>query len=386
MPSHTSMSAMSNIPTDRTTQRNQPIPRIDTWVEGLIDCFNTRSPSEQPEQVAFGFALGKQVVGLYIVEVLLKYTREKRKRPYRHDHNLRRLFSGLSPRDKKRIEDKYQDIIRSSPKPALDIESSASRLLTYLGNNPITRTRYFWEHSHPTTPSMSILVAPHMLTPLIYAILIQAHKYPTNVGRHRHRPKDFIPRSRWIDHNTESSSSLAGTRPGLPGKDWMLGLRRFFDTRSARPDKDPRRLGFAIGLQIVGLYLAEMALKFALDERSIRYADDHNLERLFSLLPGEDKEGLRVRYKRILHSEPGHAWDFQQSIDSLLRHLDEDPITETRYFWDGAERLRSGVLFAPDRLIPLVDAVLSELHAYEVGASEAEFFDKHFESFKLSIQ
>ena len=380
------MSAMSNVPTDRTTQRNQPIPRIDTWVEGLIDCFNTRPPSDQPEHTAFGFALGKQVVGLYIVEVLLKYTREKRKRPYRHDHNLRRLFSGLSPRDKKRIEDKYQDIVRSSSKPALDIESSASRLLTYLGNNPITRTRYFWEHSHPTTPSMSILVAPHMLTPLLYAILIQAHKYPANVGKNRHRPKEFIPRSRWIEGNAEGGSSPAERRPGLPGKDWMLGLRKFFGTRSARSEKDPRRLGFAIGLQIVGLYLTEMTLKFALDERSISYAGDHNLGRLFSLLPGEDKERLRARYKRILHSEPGHAWDFQQSIDSLLRHLDEDPFTEARYFWDGAGRLRDGVLFAPDRLIPLVDGVLSELHAYEVGPPETEFFDKQFESFELSIQ
>ena len=42
---------------------------------------------------------------------------------------------------------------------------------------------------------------------------------------------------------------------------------------------DQRRLGFVVGQQIVGLYLAEMLLKYALDHSGVSYDLHHNLHR-----------------------------------------------------------------------------------------------------------
>ena len=75
-------------PEPKVSDPGKGIPKIEEWVEGLLDYFNMECPPNLSEELRFGFAVGRQVVGLYIIEVLLKYTREGRKRPYRKDHNL----------------------------------------------------------------------------------------------------------------------------------------------------------------------------------------------------------------------------------------------------------------------------------------------------------
>ena len=67
------------------------------------------------------------------------------------------------------------------------------------------------------------------------------------------------------------------------------------------------------------------------------------MEMLFQLLPVSDQKSLRDCYKTILHSQPGHSWDIERSIDDLLAHLGRDPITESRYFWDINTVKRKGV-------------------------------------------
>ena len=125
---------------------------------------------------------------------------------------------------------------------ALDIEKSVLNLLTYLGHNPITSTRYFWERSHPSTSSMSILVAPHMLTPVIYAILIRLHGYPDPIGRKRHLPKTFVPRHKWVQRNKKGKAETSTNTQKKPDKDWMMGLRFYFGAQSPRTQGDPRRI------------------------------------------------------------------------------------------------------------------------------------------------
>ena len=163
-----------------------------------------------------------------------------------------------------------------------------------------------------------------------------------------------------------------------------MGLRFYFGAQSPRTQEDPRQLGFAVGSQIVGLYLAEISVTYALDECSIGYEEDHNLERLYLLLPEREKECLRASYQKILHSERGHAWDFQRSLDELLRFLDEDPFTVSRYFWDGTVNERDGVLFSPRMLTPLIDSVLSDLHGFEARPKDNRFIERDFESFEES--
>ena len=98
---------VSNENSEGTIRPTGTIPRIDTWVEGLLDYFNARrSFGIFLKLRRFGFNVGKQVIGLYVIEVLLKYTREQKRRPYRQDHNLRKLFQGLPPRDRKKSREK----------------------------------------------------------------------------------------------------------------------------------------------------------------------------------------------------------------------------------------------------------------------------------------
>lgn len=369
----------------RSPELPSSIPRIEVWIEGLLDYFNLEYTSVWSDDMKFGFAVGKQVTGLYMIEVLLKYTREGRKRPYRQDHNLRKLFKGLPPRDRKKIEKKYKLILRSNTRSALDIERSMSALLSYLGSNPITSTRYFWERSHDNTSVMSILVAPHMLWRAIYAILIPLYGYPQRGGIRAQFNTFFVPRSKWTEGRNEGSDGSRPTRK-KPDKEWLMGLRHYFGSKFPHGENDPRKLGFAIGSQIVGLYLAEMLLKYALDERTVEYDEDHNLEGLFGKLPGPEKEAVRKAYALILHSEPGHAWDFERSIDALLSYLRQDPFTESRYFWDGATVGRDGVLFAPRMLVPMIDALFTALHGIHLIPKENEHYDRNFESFEGSFK
>ena len=361
---------------------NPTIPKIEIWIEGVLDYFDLNCPSEIHDSLRFGFFVGKQVIGLYVLEVLLKYTREKRRRPYRQDHNLRKLFQGLAPRDQKKIEKKYQDILHSTTATALDIERSVSALLTYLGHKPITSTRYFWESSHPDTAGMSILIAPHMLGRIIYAILIPLHRYPEKPGSRRRFATSFAPRNKWV----EKKKADRMDSPKKPSKEWLVGLRIYFGQLFPRADDDPRKLGFGVGCQIVGLYLGEMLLKYALDERAVDYKEDHNLEEFFQRLPPDDQERIRTRYVQILHSEPGHAWDFQETIDDLLRYLQRDPFTESRYFWDAQTAPRGGVLFSPRILTPMIDAFFAELHGFFFREGVPRFFEREFESFEESIR
>ena len=367
----------------RTVEIGTGIPKIERWIEGLLDYFNMECPSTWPEHLRFGFAVGRQVTGLYIIEVLLKYTREGRKRPYRQDHNLRKLLQGLPPRDRKKIEKKYKLILRSNTQEALDIEKSVSALLSYLGSNPITSTRYFWERSHDNDSAMSILVAPHMLRRVIYAILIPLHGYPQQGGLRARFSTTFVPRAKWANGSKEASVGRRLAKK-KPDKDWLMGLRHYYGQQFPRGENDPRRLGFAVGSQIVGLYLAEMLLKYALDEHSIGYPEDHDLEGLFQLLPALEQECLRTCHARILHSQPGHAWDFERTIDDLLAFLHGDPFTESRYFWDAETVEGEGVLFAPRILVPLIDALFTELHDVDLAPAGREFHERNFESFEKS--
>ena len=62
---------------------------------------------------------------------------------------------------------------------AWDVAETVSSLLEYLGANPITDSRYFWEpDSVHLAPYASILIAPRMLNPSIYALVIVLYGYP----------------------------------------------------------------------------------------------------------------------------------------------------------------------------------------------------------------
>ena len=85
------------------------------------------------------------------------------------------------------VERKYTKILNSEADWAWDVAETADSLLRYLGQNAITDTRYFWEPDRThASEHASILVAPRMLCPLIYALFIVLHNYPSKPIVKRH--------------------------------------------------------------------------------------------------------------------------------------------------------------------------------------------------------
>ena len=75
-----------------------------------------------------------------------------------------------------------------------------------------------------------------------------------------------------MNHMTKANEEIKGKPPLV----WLEGILDYFNAPIPDGQDDPRRLGFNIGAQIVGLYLAEMLLQYKLDDLAIEYEHDHN--------------------------------------------------------------------------------------------------------------
>ena len=121
----------------------------------------------------------------------------------------------------------------------------------------------------------------------------------------------------------------------------MLRLLRIPDTplagrRLSTPGHRDRRIFLipAVHQQIVGLYLAEMLLKYALDHSGASHGQHHNLHELFRNLSRQRRRAVERQYTKILNSTMASALDVAETVESLLRYLGQNAITDTRYFWE----------------------------------------------------
>lgn len=147
------------------------------WLEGVLDVFNAEFPHDRDDPRGLGFTVGKQIIGLYLVEMLLKYALDVHSIEHSRTHDLHRLFLKL-PRSRRRaVERVYSKILANRATEAFDVQSSAGSFLEYLGTNPITESRYFWEEYRPG--DASIVFSPRALSWLIYSLFIELHNYPT---------------------------------------------------------------------------------------------------------------------------------------------------------------------------------------------------------------
>ena len=146
---------------------------------------------------------------------------------------------------------------------------------------------------------------------------------------------------------------------------------------------DHRALGWAIGKQVVALYLIEILLRIDYERRGItRGTSTHNLARLFQQLPKKSRETVEAAYQRILHSEVQWTWDVCRTVASFLAFLGKAPIVKTRYPW---QQHPEGTLYSPDKLRPVIYALYIGLHGYPYAkGSLGKQFDTEFRSFEES--
>ena len=98
--------------------------------------------------------------------------------------------------------------------------------------------------------------------------------------------------------------------------------------------------GFSMAKVIVNLYMIEIMLKYAhqkIDERNrveIKNRRGHNIGKLFHDMPKKERQKIEVKYRErakfILDKENVKVMPMQ----SLVKILKGDPITDIRYFWD----------------------------------------------------
>lgn len=178
----------------------------------------------------------------------------------------------------------------------------------------------------------------------------------------------------------------------LPDIHWIEGVVDYYKVtpNSAGLDygadgvDDIRDVGFLVGRQIIGQYAIEILLKYALDGQQIRYNRDHNLLELFMRLPREQRNLVEKRYAELLNSQWESAWDIQISVQAMLKYLGDNPITDSRYFWD--VRHREHVMFSPEMLRPAIYAIFIELHDYPVNEPIPKRHNTVFENLENSFE
>ena len=161
-----------------------------------------------------------------------------------------------------------------------------------------------------------------------------------------------------LNHMTKANKEIKGKPPVV----WLEGLLNYFTTRCPHNQDDPRLLGFEIGRRIIGLYLIEMILKYAIDDLSRSFgsfSSTHNLHSLFKKLPRPRQNSAEKKHLKWMNAKMPWTWDHAQKVVSHLKYLGNDPLTDARYFW--LSRGREDVPLSAWTLEPLVHALFIEL-------------------------
>ena len=351
------------------------------WLEGVLDYFNAPFPHGQDDPRRIGFGIGTQIIGLYLAEMLLQYKLDDLDIAYEHDHNLRALFNSLPEPYRHDVESKYNQLLAHGVERAWDFEHKVDSFLEYLGDDPITDSRYFWEREHG--PNRSIVFLTPRLRNLIYALFIALHQYPEGSPLENRYETEFPSFEDSLENGEdppEKGSSGRSDKRIKAHTFWLEGLLNYFNVRCPHNRDDPRTTGFEIGRRIVGLYLIEMILKHAIDDLGRSFGRTHHLHNLFKKLPRPRQLSVEKKYLKWLHAKVPWTWDHARTVRSHLKYLGNDPLTDTRYFW--LSRGSGDVPLSAWPLAPLVYALFIELHNYPEGTPVHKHYDTRFIPFE----
>ena len=115
--------------------------------------------------------------------------------------------------------------------------------------------------------------------------------------------------------------------------DMLQGLFTLFVAPYPNPTNsdDTERLGIHQGREIIGVFIVEIILKCLLADAGVEHNHrTHKLRELFGKLPDGYKMKIEQEYRNVINGYNVNAWSVEQFLNSLA----EDPITQTRYFWE----------------------------------------------------
>ena len=373
---------------------------------GALGYFSRRHRYKGRDPRFWGWDLGRQLVGQYLIEISLKSAYAKSHNDvFPHTHNLAWLFQKLPTATRLAVEKKYRMLLNSTAEWTWDVFATVEAFLKFLGKDPITETRYYWEHSRSNTLGVHEfqgLMAPEDHQRLIYALLTVLHGYPlpSLVARHKTRfesLRNAVRNKTGLALKTQGRASNMRNKEATPSMAprliyHMEGVLDYFQKRCPHESTDGRWIGWNIGRQVVAQYLVEVLLKCAhAQSHDDVFPHGHNLAELFSDLPGCKRRAVEEKYKELLNSEVEQTWDVFETVESFLAFLGANAITETRYYWDGRSASNTlGVdyfqgLMTPDSYRPLVYALYIVLHGYPTRPI-VKCYDTSFMSLKDSLK
>ena len=148
------------------------------YLEGLADYSQEKPRYGKNDPRELGWVIGRQIVSLYLVEMLLRVALERLGiTKDTGTHNLAHLFRKLPQDRRNHVEKTYKLILNSEVQWTWDIHSTVESFLNFLGKSPIAKTRYPWQQQHE-----GVLYSPNSFRPLIYALYIGLHNYPYAKG------------------------------------------------------------------------------------------------------------------------------------------------------------------------------------------------------------
>ena len=156
-----------------------PRPSI-VWMEGMLSLFEARFHTIRGSARTIGFGVGRQIVALYLIEIILKCAQSDLAVMRRSRHNLASLFHHLPPQQKAHSETTYRELINSNTEWNWDICRICNGLAQLSREECVYRHTLLWDprRTH-AEPDVSILIMPDTLRNLLYALFISLHNYPS---------------------------------------------------------------------------------------------------------------------------------------------------------------------------------------------------------------
>ena len=84
-------------------------------------------------------------------------------------------------------------------------------------------------------------------------------------------------------------------------------------------------------------------------------------------MPGDSRQDVEEKYSQLLLDGVAETWDFAASVRSFFDYLGDDPMTDSRYFWERGHPEGMSILFQANSLRPLIYALFIALHSYPEG-------------------
>ncbi len=121
--------------------------------------------------------------------MILKYAVDDLDREFGRSHNLLSLFKKL-PRPRQRaVDKKYKKLLRHGVEVTWDHAKNVKGHLEYLGEDPITDTRYSWLVSKRENVPLSAST----IVPLVSALFIELHDYSEGGRLANRHDTQFLP-------------------------------------------------------------------------------------------------------------------------------------------------------------------------------------------------